>query len=142
VELSLRTIEHGPDDRPLVVALREQEVTGEGLVPTGRLPASARQGSDDVRLNSGRPIYVDWKNNPNAPAAVLAWRDRLDEVEAAMADAGRLCRLVDREGFGWIAVEAELAHEAGRRCLGDWTSTAAGDLTLLIAPGRRSAEHD
>ncbi|HEU5152568.1 MAG TPA: hypothetical protein VFU19_18915 [Iamia sp.] len=129
------SVEHSPADGALVVALRDREVTGEGLIPTGRVVGSATQVVDDVRINAGLPVFVDLKNNPNEPAAVLAWRDRLDEADAALSDPDRLCALLDRHDLAWAAVPPDLATEARARCLPTtWSATPAGDLTLLTAP--------
>lgn len=121
-----------PSDGPIVTALREGDARGTGLVPTGRTDIDMGQIPDDIRLNAGLPVYVDWKNNPNEPTEVVAWLDRLAEADAAMTSHTQLCELVEDEALTWVVIPTPNADTA--TCLRSWATTHVDDVTVAIAP--------
>lgn len=56
--------------------------SGVGLVPLA---------AENVRLNAGVPIYVDWKSHPLVEGEVEEWWSRVDEVRRWERDPQSLC---------------------------------------------------
>ena len=86
---------------------------------------------ETMRLNGRRAIVVDWKSGPQAPAEILQWWQRLQDVTGRVnlgserdlmvydsLDAGRLKLLRDRYKIDYAVVRRghEQALSAYRRC--------------------------
>ena len=118
-------LRHPVTDGALIQTIRANPPSGEGVVPVDE---------EDLRLNVGYPIYVDFKSHPFEPAAVLSWWGRVGDARRAELNAAALCDVVDGHHEGWVVARPPIAEQAQRTCLEGWKPLAAGPYTYLRRP--------
>ncbi|WP_448809726.1 DUF6798 domain-containing protein [Agromyces bauzanensis] len=103
-----------------VALVRASNVEGVGLIPLDE---------QNVRLNAGVPIYVDWKSPPYASTDLVEWWSRIDQVRDFERNAETFCAAGWGDGIGWI-----LVHE-GREtpsCVADWEAAGESDAWRVL----------
>lgn len=96
---------------------------GVGLIPLM---------AEEVRLNAGHPVFVDWKSPPYASEDLDEWWRRIDAVRAVERDPTLLCTAKWAERVDWILTPRSVEIP---ECLQGW-SVARGDggWRLLVEP--------
>lgn len=100
---------------PSVVAVREADPRGVGLVPLDRM---------DVRLNAEVPVYVDWKSPPYAGSELAEWWRRVDQVRRYENDPETFCSEPWSQQVDWVL------HDVTRTlptCLEAWPVVGSED---------------
>ena len=119
---SLRRVSPATADgiTPLV---RASQVSGVGLVPLY---------AENVRLNAGVRIYVDWKSPPYAGKDLIEWWKRIDRVRAYMADTETFCGADWGKGIDWIILTSK---QNVPTCVANWlVSGQSNELRILTRP--------
>jgi hypothetical protein len=106
-----------------VVAVDEAAPRGTGLIPLHL---------EDVRLNAGYPIFVDWKSHPHEISDLEEWISRIRRVEDATADEGSFCRLIEEERIGWVLLAVTVPVPV---CVSSWDSVESDGVRVLERPG-------
>jgi hypothetical protein len=112
-----------PADQPAVQAVTAADPAGVGLVPLL---------AENVRLNAGYPVFVDWKSPPYASADLDEWWLRVDDVRAVENDLALVCGPEWGERVDWVLVRRSAAVPD---CLREWPVTHDGNgWRILVKP--------
>lgn len=105
-----------------VSMVRESGVSGIGLIPLD---------AENIRLNAGVPVYVDYKSPPYTGKDLVEWWRRVDRVRAFEQDPESFCNDPWPE-IDWILLESDRGMPT---CLRNWTLVSpSGEAFLIYQP--------
>lgn len=112
-----------PASQPAVRAVVAADPAGVGLIPVA---------AENVRLNAGYPVFVDWKSPPYASADLDEWWRRVDDVRAVESDLALLCGPEWEQRIDWVLVRHSAAIPD---CLREWSAVHDGTgWRVLVKP--------
>jgi hypothetical protein len=119
---SLRAVSPATADAATLL-VRTSHVSGVGLVPLYE---------ENVRLNAGVRIYVDWKSPPYTSEELIEWWKRVDRVRVFMADTETFCGADWGKGIDWIVLTS---RQHVPTCVANWlVSAQSQEWRILTRP--------
>jgi hypothetical protein len=119
---SLQSVSPATSDT-VVALVRASQVKGVGLIPLEL---------ENMRLNAGVRIYVDWKSPPYASADLVEWWKRVDHVRTFAVDTETFCVGDWGKGIDWMISSSKQHLPA---CVANWLPAGeSGEWRILARP--------